>query len=371
MTKLLPFKDPTRRCLKVSQWPELDQDAWHALFLPGDILDGSVGAGFHWKEATREKYRKGYGRWLTFLMTIRQLDPNTPPALRVTPEYISIYMEKLHDDEIADWTVWGRLNELLNVMKAMAPDGDWSWLRRIVRYIEANSHDRRNKLQRLRPAPEIAAWAYKRMDDLIANPPRRDPASHFRDAMMISLLITCPTMRLRNLTMIELQRHLKRHEHGYHLYFSGNETKTAKPMSIPVPTSLTPYLDHYITTVRPHLLLGAHSPRLWITRYGGPMRDKTIFDRITTVTERAFGAPINPHLFRDCAVTTVAIQDPEHAGIAAPLLAHTDPRTTEKHYIQANSLAAGRRLRQSVDALRNAHRLPADKKPRRNTGGSS
>ena len=62
MTTLFPFEDPTRRCLKVHEWPEHDQKAWHALFVPGDILDGTVGTGFHWEEATREKYRKGYGR---------------------------------------------------------------------------------------------------------------------------------------------------------------------------------------------------------------------------------------------------------------------------------------------------------------------
>lgn len=352
MTKLLPFEDPTRRCLKVHEWPELDQNAWHALFVPGDILDGTAGAGFRWKEATREKYRKGYGRWLTFLITTNQLDPDTDPALRVTPERITAYLDKLRSDDIADWTVWGRLNELFCVLKAFAPDLDSSWLRRVVRYLETNSVDSRNKLPRLRPAPEIAAWAYSRMDDIVSDPPLRDPASHFRDALMIGLLITCPTMRLRNLVMIDIGRHLRILEEGYYLSFAPAETKTDKPMSIPVPGSLTPYIGHYIEVVRPALLQSTSSDRLWITKYGQPMKGKIVFDRISKVTERAFGRPINPHLFRDCAVTTVAIDDPEHVGIVAPLLGHHDPRTTEKHYIQANSIAAGRRLRKSVDTMR-------------------
>jgi len=352
MTKLFPFEDPTRRCLKVHEWPERDQQAWHALFVPGDILDGTVGAGFHWEEATREKYRKGYGRWLTFLITTDQLDTETEPAARVTPERIETYLDKLVLDGIADWTSWGRLSELLSVIRVFDPDTDWSWLRRIVRFLEANSADSRNKLQRLRPAAEIAAWAFNRMDEVIANPPMRDPATHYRDALQIGLLILCPTMRLGNLTMIEIGRHLKVLEDGYHLCFAPDETKTDKHMSIPVPASLTPYMTHYIDAVRPALLNGAVSDQLWITRYSKPMKGKTIYGRITTVTERAFGQPINPHLFRDCAVTTVAINDPEHIGTAAPLLGHTDPRTTEKHYIQANAIAAGRRLRKSVDTLR-------------------
>ena len=169
---------------------------------------------------------------------------------------------------------------------------------------------------------------------------------------MIGLLITCPTMRLGNLTMIEIGRHLQKHDEAFHLYFMPDETKTDVHLSIPVPESLTPYLEYYLNVVRPELLSGSDSERLWITRYGAPMKDKTIFDRITKVTKRAFGVSINPHLFRDCAATTIAINDPEHVGTAAHVLGHNDHRTTEKHYIQANSLVAGRRLRKSVDMLR-------------------
>jgi integrase len=82
------------------------------------------------------------------------------------------------------------------------------------------------------------------------------------------------------------------------------------------------------------------------------MKAKIIYDRITRTTKRAFGVGINPHLFRDCAVTSVAIENPEAIGIAAPILGHTDLRTTEEHYIQANALAAGRKLRHSIDSLR-------------------
>jgi integrase len=82
------------------------------------------------------------------------------------------------------------------------------------------------------------------------------------------------------------------------------------------------------------------------------MTQNTIFSRISIVTERAFGKPINPHLFRDCAVTFVALNDPKHIGIAAPILGHTDPRTTERHYIQAQQIAAGTKLQASLRSLR-------------------
>jgi hypothetical protein len=52
------------------------------------------------------------------------------------------------------------------------------------------------------------------------------------------------------------------------------------------------------------------------------------------------GRPINPYLFRDCAATSVAIDDPRHIGIAWRLLGHRTPKTTEQYYNQARSVEA-------------------------------
>jgi len=50
---------------------------------------------------------------------------------------------------------------------------------------------------------------------------------------------------------------------------------------------------------------------------------------------------INPHLFRDCAATTIADEDPNRVRMSAPVLGHTDFRTTEAYYIAANTRVAG------------------------------
>jgi integrase/recombinase XerD len=354
MRPLFPFEDPVRHCLKVHEWPGRDQELWHSLFVAGDILDGTAGAGNHWSEETRGKYCKGYGRWLTFLITSSQYEPDTEPWLRITSGRVRHYISELQE-QVAPWTIWGRIAELLAVARGFSPDEDWAWLKRVERFLDANGHDSKIKTHRLRPAHEIATWAYTRMDEILADPPLRDPASNYRDALMVGLLITCPAMRLKNLTMIRIGMHLTKGHAGYSLNFAPEETKTDRPMSLPVPESLTPYIDHYIEQMRPRLMIADDTDRLWITRYGQPLNKKCVFDRITTVTRRVFGEPINPHLFRDCAVTTVAVDDPEHIGTAPHILGHTDQRTTEKHYMQANALVAGRRLRQSVDALKKQH----------------
>lgn len=131
--------------------------------------------------------------------------------------------------------------------------------------------------------------------------------------------------------------------------------KARKPVEMRVPEVLNYYLARYLDQYRLALLDGADSDRLWITQYGDAMSEQTAFSRISVVTKRAFGKPINPHLFRDCAVTFVALNDPKHIGIAAPILGHTDPRTTERHYIQAQQIAAGTKLQASLRNLRNRH----------------
>jgi site-specific recombinase XerD len=107
---------------------------------------------------------------------------------------------------------------------------------------------------------------------------------------------------------------------------------------------LETYLDRY----RP--ILVARSGRwtrpaegaLWISKYGSPMTQMALYDRIRARTKDHFGVPVNPHLFRDAAATTLAIADPAHVRIAAPLLGHRTFSTTERYYRQAHAQEAHR-----------------------------
>jgi integrase/recombinase XerD len=65
-----------------------------------------------------------------------------------------------------------------------------------------------------------------------------------------------------------------------------------------------------------------------------------------------FGHMINPHLFRDCAATSIMIEAPKHVRIAARLLGHATLRTTERHYILANTRREISEHQKGVLALR-------------------
>ena len=49
---------------------------------------------------------------------------------------------------------------------------------------------------------------------------------------------------------------------------------------------------------------------------------------------------VNPHLFRDAAATTIALDRPEQVRLAAPLLGHRSFATTERHYNLARTAEA-------------------------------
>jgi integrase/recombinase XerD len=72
------------------------------------------------------------------------------------------------------------------------------------------------------------------------------------------------------------------------------------------------------------------------------MTQMAIYDRIRVQTKQHFGVALNPHLFRDAAATTLAIADPAHVRLAAPLLGHRTFTTTERYYQQARAQEAHR-----------------------------
>ena len=98
---------------------------------------------------------------------------------------------------------------------------------------------------------------------------------------------------------------------------------------------------------------GSVSKYLWISRFGNPLTDKSIRHQLKAHTKSAFGIAITPHLFRDCAATSIAIHDPDQVRMAATLLGHYTLETTQKYYDQSQMLAAGRVYQAHIMALRN------------------
>ena len=82
------------------------------------------------------------------------------------------------------------------------------------------------------------------------------------------------------------------------------------------------------------------------------MDSQALYNLVVAHTRETFGRSLSPHLFRDCAATGIAIEDPVHVGIGAPLLGHRSHTTLERHYNQAGSIEAARRWQQTLARLR-------------------
>ena len=360
-------RDPARRSMPIEEWPAEDRAAWEAAFRPGDPFEPG-GLAAHWRPRTRALVAQSYGHWLTFLEHQGRLDENQSPAERTTAEAIAAYLQIL-EPRCRSATVVIRIDGLVEALRVMAPHADITWLRQGLARLKQRTGDRKPKIDRLRPSADLYRLGLKLMveaDEDQARTPIRS-ATRYRDGLMIALLAARP-LRASTFAALELGRHVVMRGECYWLDVPGEMTKTASPMEMPVPIELTPYLVRYVGDHRLALLGGNSVAQLWITKLGNPLRAHAVRTRICKWTKQAFGTAITPHLFRDCAATSLAVEDPVHVRLAAPLLGHRTLATTERHYNQASALEAHRHYHAHIRQRRGKPPL-ANRQPRQDNWG--
>jgi integrase/recombinase XerD len=346
------FQDPGHHCLKVDDWPDSDQVAWMNAIRVDHVLD-DPGPASHWSPATIHKNRRGYGRWLTFLRGQKLVGPDQDPAGRVTRTAVGQYLALLESQDLAPYTVVARIDELRAVMAVMAPGQDWRWLTKFATRLRRQARPVTDKRSRLVPTGDLFELGLSLMETTENEPGsnRVRQAVQYRDGLMIAFLAARP-VRLSNLASMRLGTQIIQQRDGWALVFEAHEMKGRQPYEVRFPQGLEDALETYLEKWRPLLLRGQEADRLWITKDGRPMKPKAAYDRITKVTLRTLGKSLNPHLFRDCAATSIALDDPEHVRIIPSVLGHSSLSTSEKHYNQARSLEAGRRYQSAITDLR-------------------
>lgn len=349
-----PKKDPTRRCMKLELWSAEEFEAWRIANEAGDRLDPG-GAGAHWAPATRRGITQAYGRWLTFLRYERPSLLRLPFVDRITPEPIGAYISYLERFN-ASCTVWNRISLLADAIAAMAPETDLRWLRRVIVRLHRKVRPFRLKRHKLVATAELFAFGMETMAAAEApSVPEWRRALRYRDGLMIALLAARP-LRRGNFTAVERDRHLSRRGAGYQLRFAASEMKKRRRLEFPVPVALVGCLERYIAVYRPVLCGRSQdetvTTRLWVSSTGTALQECSVYDRIVRLTKARFGHAINPHLFRDCAATSIAEDDPAHVQITKEILGHTTLRTSERHYNHARSQQAIADYQTHVIALR-------------------
>jgi integrase len=329
---------------------------WQAVIAEGDILDG-CGPGADWAPTTKDNTRKAYGYWLYWLSVTEGLDETVNPMDRITPERIAAYVKSL-EGAVASSTIFTYTLDLLRLAKPVAPDKDWAWFTDIKNRLWARAKPAKNKSQRVRPSIDLFELGLDLMNNAAGIKCRYNSQAsetQYRDGLMIALLAARP-LRLKNLASIEIGLHLIKVNGIYWLRFDADEVKNRKHIEVPVPEVLTPLIEQYCTIHRPILLGTSMSNSMWISRLSRQLSQSTIHYHIKNRTQKAFGVSLSPHLFRDCAATSVAIEDPAHVRIAMNILGHHSLATTQKYYDQSQMLAAGRTYQSALGNLRDIMR---------------
>ena len=339
----------TRKYMRFEDWPEADRLAWEGLFAAADIFD-DAGLARHWRPATRVTNARHYARWLGHLARRDELDPEIAPAVRLTPERVLVYATEL-TETVAPRTAASAVIGLKVVMKSMAPETDWRWLMDVSNRLNTWAKPSIDRTPAMRPIDEIHHAARTELDRHMGTPLRRrlDRVA-YRDALIVLLLSACP-IRLFNLSGLRIGTQLRQEGDRWTIRLNEAETKNGQRLSYMLPRHVAPYLSIYLERIRPSFRPADGETALWLGFEGGLLTPHSIYGRIVLVTERLFGTPINPHLFRSCGATTLVEQAPEAARLAAPLLGHRYFQTTERYYVKAGQLVAGRQVSAALAAI--------------------
>ena len=344
-------RDLHRRCMPLSGWPEIDQRLWSGAISLGNVL-GDAGVAANWRSGTLARVIQSYGRFLTFLEVSGRLFPNKSPDQRIDRELVIAYVQFLQRD-CAPVTVHGYVLNLERALHAMIPDLDLGWLRRIIGRLGTQTTPSRNKRKRVIAVERLLETGLLMMTraDSEKGLTSEKRAVLFRDGFMVAFLSQRP-IRRRSFVGLRIGRQVQRLSNEFVLRLEADDTKNHRPYEAPLPRILTSFLDRYLEVHRPILLGDRTHDFLWVTRSGTPLADSSFYIRLRKVTERELGIPINPHLFRDCAMTSVAIDDPVHIRIMQPLLGHSTMATSEQHYNQATAIDAGRQYQAMIERRR-------------------
>jgi integrase len=335
------------RALPPCDWPPAEREIWTQACVGAQRLRPG-GAAARMKSSTRTSLVRAYGYLLQFCHQNVLLDQAAEAGAHVTPEIINAFVHYLNG-RVGSVTRASYIGKIRRIVQILAPGRDLAWLGEIeadLRYLARP----RPKYHRIVPSERLLALGLEliRRGEASDHLTALGRARLVRDGVMITLLALCP-IRLRNLAELHVGRQLRRVGDVWWVILEADETKTGRPDERPVPgivaEAIERWLGHWRSVFHPS------DDSLWPSIKGGPLAYTYVGHIITETTRRELGVAVNPHLFRDCAVYTVAINAGHRMGIASGLLQHANQRSVDKYYNKGASLEAVRRYQQILDQL--------------------
>lgn len=339
--------------LKFAEWPEADRRTWRHLMQPAGPLDDGGGLA-HLRQTSRDTLQAHYGRWLKWLADTDPEALHQAPVSRATIERLQLWLCALsHTRPMSQWSF---VSDTVRLLSAAEPGADWHDHKRLVKHLrrQAGQGDRTRKAGRVLDSGVLLAAGIRHATveaDASATP--LQTLKRQRDGTMVAFLAMMPIRRralagltigesicvLQDRIMIALPEHL---------------TKTGVPWETTVPDCIAALMRSYWENVRPRLMArqGRVHDILWVGDCGAPYKPDNLGTRIGNITQEITGVRVTPHLFRDAAATTLSRRSPEAARLIPPMLSHSSNQTSQKHYIHAGSIEAGRGLTDVVKRLK-------------------
>jgi site-specific recombinase XerD len=321
----------------------------------GDILDQPNHAA-RLRPATLRSAAAGYRRWLAFLRGNDLLDPDLPPAARVTRDHVRAYFTCLRESH-CNASVIARLTELRRALQIMQPEHDFRWLTspggRSLSSVLPVSH----KPVRIIDSKVLYDWGLAMAGDALRHPNPEQRRIGCRDGVLIALF-AARAPQVRSMGSLRLGRTLIRTGDTYRVVFEHEDIKTGRRLEYHTPARLSAALARYIAVERAELLGEQGHDGVWLTEYGAPMSIHDISNMIRRQSGRAFGSGFGPHRFRHALGTTAPLADPAHPGVAAAILG-VSGHMVEQHYNRASQADVAHRFHDSLGKTRASVRLTA------------
>jgi len=326
----LPFPD----------WPQSDQEAWEQARAEAGYFDQS-GRASHWTEKTARQVLKDWGLYLGYIDQADNLGLVAGIGSRITKKLLYGYVEHLQSRSLAVCSQARAIRNVREFVRVTDPAASIELLSRLLARFRAIEAPSQNKSERIIPTYELVTGALGYIDEALTRcaPSEHIRASWIRDGLMLAFLALHP-IRLANLTNLKLKDTFFVLEHGYECRLKPDETKTSTPYEFELSPELTPYMDVYVGLCRNTLLGNSKTNQLWVSTRRGSMAEHAVYMRIVETSTRIFGKPLNPHLLRDCYMTTIAELAPEMVGAASRVLGHSSLNMSTKHYNQAKAKTA-------------------------------
>ena len=277
-----------------------------------------------------------------------------------TPQRLDSYVAHLQAQGRRPMTIQGHLVAIERHMTAVAPDVS---TRFILDHINALPRGSDPYLKAARMQDMQALWdAGQAHIRFAAEPGQRHNFADVRERTGVNIcMLALRPYRLTFFSELEL-----RHEEppaGYpHPFvlrsfgrlivgYNGSETTKRRRERKRLPEQLEEPLARYIEGARQRLCArtGYTGCRLWAS-IKGPLGENGLYKQVVLRTEESFGVAVNPHLFRDCHVTSLARGGSNVTKFAHHALGNS-PYVAATVYDHAGTRTADREVAAIMDQL--------------------